>query len=112
MRAGEYLAWIAAVGDEIVGGAGLHLRRPFPGLRRRGEAFEITLGPHGVVCNVYTERSWRRRGIARRLIEATLAGARSQGVSHVLLHASAEGRPLYEQLGFVPTNEMRYTGAL
>ena len=28
----------------------------------------------------------------------------------IVLHASTEGRPLYESLGFVATNEMRYAG--
>jgi len=30
----------------------------------------------------------------------------------LVLHASTEGRALYEQLGFVATNEMRYEGDL
>jgi hypothetical protein len=36
-----------------------------------------------------------------------LAWAREERLDRVVLHASAEGRPLYERLGFVPTNEMR-----
>ena len=28
-------------------------------------------------------------------------------MASLFLHASAEGRPLYEELGFEPTNEMR-----
>jgi hypothetical protein len=32
---------------------------------------------------------------------------RKQGLVHVTLHASDKGRPLYQSLGFVPTNEMR-----
>jgi hypothetical protein len=34
-----------------------------------------------------------------------IGGAR--GVGRIVLHASAEGRRLYERLGFVQTNEMR-----
>jgi len=30
----------------------------------------------------------------------------------VVLHASDDGRPLYDKLGFTPTNEMRYDGRL
>jgi hypothetical protein len=30
----------------------------------------------------------------------------------LVLHASAEGRTLYEQLGFEPTNGMRFAGEL
>jgi hypothetical protein len=32
---------------------------------------------------------------------------RENGFINVGLHASDEGRPVYEQLGFKPTNEMR-----
>jgi hypothetical protein len=32
---------------------------------------------------------------------------RTQGFMNVTLHASDKGRPLYESLGFEPTNEMR-----
>jgi hypothetical protein len=32
------------------------------------------------------------------------------GVETIVLHASDEGRLLYEQLGFVATNEMRFVG--
>ena len=38
-----------------------------------------------------------------RVLEYT----REHHVSRVLLHASQEGRSLYESMGFVPTNEMR-----
>jgi hypothetical protein len=31
----------------------------------------------------------------------------AHGIDHVILHASVEGRHLYESLGFEATNEMR-----
>jgi GNAT superfamily N-acetyltransferase len=114
LPAGEYVAWVATTGDrrDVVAGAGLLLRPMLPALRRRDDAIDVALGPQGLVCNVFTERPWRRRGLARRLTETAIAGARERGVSHLFLHASAEGRPLYESLGFVPTSEMRYAGPL
>jgi GNAT superfamily N-acetyltransferase len=71
---------------------------------------EVATGPQGLIVNVFTERAWRRRGLAKMLMEQVIDGARTAGVSHLVLHASAEGRPLYEALGFRPTNEMRYSG--
>jgi ribosomal protein S18 acetylase RimI-like enzyme len=59
------------------------------------------------ILNVYTERDRRRRGIARKLMEHILEFCRSEGLAQVSLHASDDGRPLYEDLGFRPSNEMR-----
>lgn len=108
---GEYLGWLAAPTDrstEIVAGAGLQVRRalPHPDPRRQ----EIVLGPQGVVLNVYTEPSWRRRGLARLLMRHVLDWAKVNGVTNLVLHASPDARALYEELGFVPSNEMRYAG--
>lgn len=113
LTAGNYVAWVASPQDrptEIVAGAGVQLRpllpRPQPGHST------IREGPEAIVLNVFTERRWRRRGVARRLMEAVIAWARTHGVARLVLHASPEGRPLYEQLGFAATNEMRYTEEL
>src|SRR3989442_10810103 len=110
---GQYIGWVASAGGrrhEIGGGAGLQLRpllpRPEPGRRRLRE------GPEAIVLNVFTEGAWRRRGLARGLVERAIAWAREHGVVRLVLHASPEGRALYEQLGFVATNEMRYEGEL
>jgi GNAT superfamily N-acetyltransferase len=111
---GEYVAWVAVLKEEpgrVVAGAGLHLRPAVPRLRRRGTSIEITAGPQGVVCNVYTERAWRRQGAAAAVLQALLTWAAARDVPHIFLHASNDGRQLYERLGFVPTNEMRYAGA-
>ena len=59
------------------------------------------------MLNVYTNPEHRGRGLARMLMEHILGWARAQGFATVELHASDEGRPLYEKLGFGQTNEMR-----
>jgi GNAT superfamily N-acetyltransferase len=56
---------------------------------------------------MYTEPEFRKRGIARQIMLAILAWLKEQGLRSVNLHASSEGRPLYEKLGFENTNEMR-----
>lgn len=45
-------------------------------------------------------------------MEVILAWARETAVESLVLHASADGRALYERLGFAATNEMRFTGGL
>jgi GNAT superfamily N-acetyltransferase len=107
--AGEYMAWLAspAGSDEVVAGAGLHLRTIIPRPRDRSE---IEMGPQGLIVNVFTERAWRRRGIAERLMRELLAWTRENGIPRPILHASPEGRPLYERLGFEASNEMKFKG--
>jgi len=67
-------------------------------------------GPQALVMNVFTERAWRRRGVGEALMREVLRWCRANGVDSVVLHASEDGRPLYWNLGFTPTNEMRYEG--
>ncbi len=59
------------------------------------------------VHSVYTEPDYRRIGLARRILKAMMVEVRARGLPRLTLHASDQGRGLYEQLGFVPTNEMR-----
>jgi GNAT superfamily N-acetyltransferase len=49
----------------------------------------------------------RRLGLARLLMETALEWCRNNGIRAVILHSSDDGRPLYQSLGFRPTNEMR-----
>jgi len=97
----EYLSWFAIAEDgSVAAGAGLWLMNWPPSLR-------ISEPWRGNILNVYTERGHRRRGLARRLVTAATEWCRANGISVVILHASDEGRPLYEALGFQPTNELR-----
>ena len=61
----------------------------------------------GNILNVYTEPGFRRRGLARCLVEAALHWCKANEIDIVILHASQEGRRLYESLGFQTGNEMR-----
>ena len=61
----------------------------------------------GNIINVYTEAAYRRRGLARLLLNTALEWCRTNTIDVVVLHASKEGRHLYKSVGFEPTNEMR-----
>jgi GNAT superfamily N-acetyltransferase len=113
---GEYVGWVASPAhepDRVVAGAGVQVRRvlPFPHLRADGRA-EVAYGRQAIVLNVYTEPEFRRQGMARALMHEVLAWARITDVESLVLHATPEGRPLYEALGFAATNEMRFIGDL
>jgi GNAT superfamily N-acetyltransferase len=101
MEAGEYLAWFALAPDSsIAAGLGLWLMDWPPHM--------VAAGPwRGNVLNVYTEPAHRRRGMARALMHIALEWCANNRVGAVILHASPEGRALYESLGFTPANEMR-----
>jgi GNAT superfamily N-acetyltransferase len=100
MKRGEYLAWLAIAPDRsIAAGTGLWLMDWPPHM--------IGAGPRGNILNVYTAGEFRRRGLASELTKAAIQWCRTNGVDIVVLHASPEGRRLYESMGFVGTNEMR-----
>ena len=111
LRTGDYLGWLAAPTNEphrIVGGVGIRLRDTLPSVRRQDEMVTITVGRQGLIVNVFVERAWRRRGIAALLMRALLHDVPRLQLASIVLHASPEGRALYQSLGFVATNEMRY----
>ncbi|MEU2736678.1 GNAT family N-acetyltransferase [Streptomyces sp. NPDC007095] len=63
-------------------------------------------GPHlrngriGHVIGVVTDPSYRRRGHSRSIMRGLLDWFREREVARVDLYASAEGEPLYRELGF------------
>jgi GNAT superfamily N-acetyltransferase len=108
---GEYYGWLAtplSSAATVVAGAGVQVRELMPRPDAPGTA--LIAGPQALVVNVYTEPSWRRRGLAELLMRHILGWARDRAIGSVVLHASADGRRLYEKLGFVATNEMRHQG--
>lgn len=101
MATGEFRTFFAvAPNGDIAAGAGMNLSSFMPG--------PISPAPvRGYIYNVYTEHAYRRLGLATRLVQHCLDICRAQGITLVALHASADGRPVYERLGFAATNEMR-----
>jgi GNAT superfamily N-acetyltransferase len=59
------------------------------------------------ILNIYVDPAYRRRGIAQGIMDAPIAWRRRSGFQSVALHASEEGRSLYEKPGFQSTNEMK-----
>jgi GNAT superfamily N-acetyltransferase len=113
IAAGEYVAWLAHLAGQpqvVVAGAGVQLRRLLP--RPDDDRTTVVRGREGIVLNMYVEPDYRRRGIARQLMNAILAWARDGRVARLVLHASQDGRHLYTAMGFVPTNEMQFSGPL
>jgi GNAT superfamily N-acetyltransferase len=95
LAAGRHLAWLAEAKGEPVASVLLIWWAMPPNMheihRRRG-----------FVSSVYTTPEYRRRGIARYLMATLIERARSMGIQRLVLWSSDMGRPLYEDLGFIP----------
>src|SRR5689334_12447802 len=113
LTTGEYIGWLAVPQTEperIVAGAGVQRRQAPPHPSRDGKKF--ARGRHAIVLNVFTEPEWRQRGAANLLMEEILRWARAEKLDRVVLHASDQARSLYEKMGFMATNEMRFRSEL
>jgi len=67
---------------------------------------EIHLQSSAYVNGVYVIPELRRHGIASRLTSMAVEWARAKGCTVVRLRTSAMGRPVYQRLGFRPSEEM------
>jgi GNAT superfamily N-acetyltransferase len=96
---GSFQGWLALQGERIVAG-GAVLINPWPSHPYDLECRRAT------ILNVYVYPDFCRKGIARQLMKTMIDWCRKEGFAAVYLHASRDGRPLYEALGFEPTSEM------
>ena len=100
MAEGSFRGWLAML-EGCVGGGGAVVISPWP-----SHPYDLSCR-RATSLNVYVYPEFRRRGIASGLMQTMIAWCRSEGFATVALHASQDGRLLYESLGFEPSNEMR-----
>ena len=97
---GRFRSWLACDNGRVVAGGAVVISS-WP-----AHAYDLECR-RATILNVYTEPQYRRRGIARQIMETMIAWCKQAGFARVSLHASEHGRPLYESLGFEDSNEMR-----
>lgn len=99
---GSYRGWLVETSTgEVAAGGGLMVYA-WPSNPRDPRALRA------YIMNMYTEPTYRQRGLAGQIMQAMIAWCRAEGFKWVTLHASEMGRPIYAGLGFEPTvNEMR-----
>jgi GNAT superfamily N-acetyltransferase len=93
---------VAVREGRIVGSAG--------GQRQAGlspDILEPSYRRRGYVWGVYVHPDHRGRGLGAALTRAVVERLRASGCTQVHLHAAPLARPVYERLGFAPSNEMR-----
>ena len=62
-------------------------------------------GKRAHLMNVYTNRQYRRQGIAFQMLSMLIKEASEKGVTEISLDATDLGRDLYKKIGFVDSNE-------
>lgn len=98
LPAHTYRGWVAETDGVVAAGAGLIVIPWPPG--------PMSMDPRcGFIFNVYTDPQHRKQGLARKLMDAMHDWCRSEGIERVVLNASAFGKSLYEEMGYVVTNE-------
>lgn len=100
LQSGLYHGWFAVTENgDVVAGAGITIIPWPPGP-------QDVSGRCAFVYNVYVEPDHRRRGLARRLMEAVHAWCRDEGIRLVGLNASDAGEPVYASMGYRKVNHM------
>jgi GNAT superfamily N-acetyltransferase len=88
-------SWVGlAEGATVACGTLAEFRRPpYPGNLSGTEAY---------LLNMYTLPPFRRQGLAGEILKQILLHAKAEGYGKLWLHASGNGRALYERHGFAP----------
>lgn len=86
--------WFAEIDDDCVGVVSLVIFDAPPRPEELREA-------DGYIINMHVDTGHRGRGIGRRLVDGCMTDAEAEGVRRFTLNATADGRPLYESMGFI-----------
>ena len=95
---GDHVTVLAIDGGEVIGCASMSFMWIMP-------TFSHPTGKRAHLMNVYTRNTYRRQGIARRMVEMLIDETWKRGATEISLDATTMGRPLYESLGFTNSTE-------
>lgn len=100
LKSGTLVGFILEVGGTAVASGCLwvHEDHPRPGWTSTRQAYLLSM---------YTEPEHRGKGYASRITGQALRWSKAAGLERMTLHASDQGRGVYERLGFEGTREMR-----
>ena len=91
---GTFVSWVAVDNEEIVATSGVSFTEKPP-------YYGNPTGKIGIVSNMYTIPSYRRKGIAKRLLELVVDEARHYRCGVIHITASELGSYLYQDFGFI-----------
>ena len=102
MADGTFISWIAVDNGKIIGTSGISIVEKPP-------YFGCPSGKIGLLSSMFTDKSYRRMGIAKKLLSKVINEAKEQGCGTVQVTASDMGVLLYSSFGFVKnSNFMQY----
>lgn len=102
MADGTFVSWLAADNGKIIGTSGMSFVEKPP-------YFGCPSGRMGLLSSMFTDKAYRRRGIAKELLSRVVEEARRYGCGTVWITASDMGVKLYSDFGFVKNgNFMQY----
>ena len=90
---GTFISWLALDNDRIIGTSGMSIVEKPP-------YFGCPSGKIGLLSNMFTDPSYRRKGIAKTLLSKVIDEAKTQGCGTVQITASNMGVLLYSDYGF------------
>ena len=94
---GTFVSWLAVDEGRIVGTSGMSFVEKPP-------YFGCPNGRIGLLSSMFTQKEYRRKGIAKELLSRVVEEARKYGCGAVHITASDMGVYLYEDFGFVKNN--------
>lgn len=101
LERGEYREWfLENEKGQVVAGAGLWLMEWVPHAIDQSTC-------RGNILNVFADPEYRDSGILRRLLIQILDHCRENGIRTVIVNPAETLRPLFENMGFRPTAEMK-----
>lgn len=102
MADGTFVSWIAFDGEKIIGTSGMSFVEKPP-------YFGCPSGKMGLLSSMYTDPDYRRKGIAKELLDRVVKEAKVYGCGTVQITASDMGVKLYSAYGFIHNgNFMQY----
>ena len=99
---GTFVSWLALDNDRIIGTSGMSIVEKPP-------YFGCPSGKIGLLSSMFTDPSYRRKGIAKTLLSKVIDEAKTQDCGTVQITASNMGVLLYSDYGFEKNeNFMQY----
>ena len=97
LAGGTVRAWVADLGGQVVGSGAISILAWPPGPGRAGERTAL-------LHSMYTDAEYRKRGIARHIMETVVEFCQENGCKRIILggRGSEAGQVLYESVGFKP----------